>query len=244
VAEEIGEEVWESLDAERDRLQALRGAAAERCAATDQALALDFIHATNALDGNTLTRAETEAVLSTGIAVGGRPLLDHMEALDQSVAFDLLTRLADTDQPLRDSDIRQLHAAALARTRPDTAGRYREGERSLEGSLTTFPDPLEIEGLIGELIAWLAAQPADARTAIEAHERFVSIQPFEDGNGRTSRLLMNLVLVRGGYPVLVVEAGDRAAYHTALEALQLGGPRAPYERYMTDRLAASFRRYG
>lgn len=242
-SEGVEEAVWARLERHCERLQALRAKNYAYCDAVDRELALDFIHATNALDGNTLSREEATALLERGLAIGGKPLIDHMEILDQSVAFDLLQRLGETDQPLRDSDIRNLHAAAVARTRPETGGRYRETERIVEGSLTTFPEPAEIDGLMGELTAWLAAQPADARSAIEAHERLVSIQPFEDGNGRTARLLMNLLLVRADYPLLVIEAGARGIYNAALEALQLGGPREPYERFMTDRLAASLARY-
>jgi Fic family protein len=113
----------------------------------------------------------------------------------------------------------------------------------VEGSLTTFPAPQEIDGLVGDFTIWLAAQPLDAKTAIAAHERLVSIQPFEDGNGRTARLVMNLLLQRAGYPLLVVRAEDRAAYHAALEAVQLGGPSLPYEAFMAERLQEAFAAY-
>lgn len=235
--------LWDHLERKRELLRDLRQRQPALCAEIDRELALDFIHATNALEGNTLSREEAVSLLETGCAIGGKPLLDQMEVLDQSVALDLLARLSGSEQALRDADIRHLHAAAIGRTRPASAGRYREGERSVPGSLTTFPDPTEIDGLMGELTAWLASQPTDTRTAIEAHERLVSIQPFDDGNGRTARLLMNLILVRAECPLLVVEVGARAEYHASLEALQLGGPSAPYECFMADKLSASFQRY-
>ncbi len=92
---------------------------------------------------------------------------------------------------------------------------------------------------MGDLGRWLALAPATAATAIAAHERLVSIRPFADGNGRTARLLMNLVLLRGGYPPIVIGPDHRLAYINALENLQLGGDPVPDERFMTNRLKDS-----
>lgn len=243
VSEDVDEREWGRIEERLEALQRRRGLAPSRCAEIDALLRLDFVHASIALDGNGLAREEVEHVLATGEAIGGKSVSDHLEALDQHQAFDVMLRLAHGDQPLREADLRHLHAALLGRSRPESAGRYREGARTVEGSLTTFPEPSEIEGLVSELVAWLSAQPAEARVAIEAHERLVSIQPFEDGNGRAARLLMNLLLLRGGYPLLVVGPEQRAAYHASLEAVQLGGPSGPYERLMLGRLVASFDRY-
>jgi len=241
--EGISEEVWTALAARLKTLTDWRDEAPDRCAETDRALALEFQWASNALDGNTLAREELAHVLETGLAVGGRPLFHHMEALDQRDAFAFAQAWAEGPTPFRDVDLRQLHARVTRRTAPDLAGRYRDVERTMEGSLTTFAAPDEIEDLVTEFTAWLAGQPEEARTAIEAHERLVSIQPFADGNGRTARLVMSAILLRGGYPLLIVRAEDRPDYDGALEAIQLGGPRAPYERLMTERLFESFDRY-
>jgi len=241
--EELEDEVWAGLGDRRERLAALRAQDPDACEVIDRERELDFVWASNALDGNALSREEVERLLETGLAIGGKPLADHMEALDQNAAFDVAVRLAQLDQPIREAELLQLHAAVLARTKPESAGRFRERGRTVEGSLTTFPAPQEIEGLIGEFTVWLAAQPLDAKTAVAAHEWLVSIQPFEDGNGRTARLVMSLLLLRAGYPLLVVRAEDRAAYHAALEAVQLGGPSRPYEAFMTDRLEAAFAAY-
>ncbi len=92
---------------------------------------------------------------------------------------------------------------------------------------------------MGDLGRWLALAPATAATAIAAHERLVSIRPFADGNGRTARLLMNLVLLRGGYSPIVIGPDHRLAYINALENLQLGGDPAPDKRFMTNRLKDS-----
>lgn len=241
--EELEDEAWFGLSDRRERLASLRAQDPDACEAIDRERELDFVWASNALDGNALSREEVERLLETGLAIGGKALADHMEALDQNAAFDVAVRLSRLDQPFREAELLQLHAAVMARTKPESAGRFRERGRTVEGSLTTFPAPQEIDGLVGEFTVWLSAQPLDAKTAVAAHERLVSIQPFEDGNGRTARLVMSLLLLRAGYPLLVVRAEDRAAYHTALEAVQLGGPSRPYEAFMTDRLEAAFARY-
>ncbi len=92
---------------------------------------------------------------------------------------------------------------------------------------------------MGDLGRWLGLAPATAETAIAVRERLVSIHPFADGNGRIARLLMNLVLLRGGYPPIVVGPDHRPACVDALEVLQTCGDPAPCERFMTDRLEAS-----
>lgn len=239
----VGEAVWAALAARLQTLNDWREEAPDHCAAMDRSIALEFQWASNALDGNGLAREEVVHVLETGLAVGGRPLFHHMEALDQRDAFAFVEAWAASAAPFRDVELRQLHARVTRRSAPDLAGRYRDAQRSVEGSLTTFAAPEEIEDLVTEFTAWLAGQPEEAKTAIEAHERLVSIHPFADGNGRTARLVMSAILLRGGYPLLIVRAEDRPEYDGALEAIQLGGPRAPYERLMTERLFESFDRY-
>ena len=112
--------------------------------------------------------------------------------------------LARQDQPLREADIRQVHALVIGRIDPAGAGRYATHQRLISGTAFLPPTPAQLVPLMGDLGRRLGLAPAAAETAIAAHERLVSIRPLAGGKGRTARLLMNLVLLRGGYPPIVI----------------------------------------
>src|ERR1039458_1185914 len=129
----------------------------------------------------------------------------------------------------------------MQRSRPDIAGRYADLRRygRTETGRYEFPSPAEIPALMGDFAAWLGAAPDTPATAFTAHRRLVEIHPFNDGNGRTARLLMNLVLLRGGYPPVAVRPEDRPAY---LGAVQEAGP-ARFDRLLYERLDATLGEY-
>ena len=126
----------------------------------------------------------------------------------------------------------------MARIDPEEAGRYSAHQRAIAGSPLVLPSPAEIPPLMGDFTAWLAVAPAGPETAFDAHARLVAIHPFSDGNGRTARLLMNLLLMQG-YPPVVIGPEHRALYIEALQAVQLKADAQPYWRFMAERLEAS-----
>ncbi len=200
---------------------------------------VELTYSSNAIEGNTLTRSETAIVLEEGIAIGGKPLKDHLEALGHRDALHLVRTLAASGEAVREIDIREIHRLIQTRVDSDDAGRYRRRQRAIAGSPLVLPMPAEIPPLMGDFAAWPAGASAGPETAFEAHARLVAIHPFSDGNGRTARLAMNLVLMRAGYPPVVIGPEHRAAYIDALQALQLRSDPEPYQRFMTERLAAS-----
>jgi Fic family protein len=105
----------------------------------------------------------------------------------------------------------------------------------IAGSDLLLPSPAEIPARMGDLAAWLAQAPLTPESAFDAHERLVTVHPFSDGNGRTARLLMNLLLTKAGYPPLVIRPEDRLAYFDALDATRIGN-RAAYHEFMYARL--------
>lgn len=127
----------------------------------------------------------------------------------------------------------------MARIDPEEAGRYSRHQRAIAGPPLLLPSPAEIAPRMGDFAAWLATVPAGPETAFEAHRQLVAIHPFSDGNGRTARLLMNLLLMRAGYPPVVVGPEHRAAHIDGLQAMQLEGDAQPYRRFMAERLEAS-----
>lgn len=211
-----------------------------------EALRVEHTYASNAIEGNSLTLQETQVALE-GLTVGGKPLRDHLEAIDHADAFDYVRALADQREPLTESAIRSVHALVLRRSRPDDAGRYRAVQVFISGSRHVPPDPVAVPGAMRDLLSWLRAVE-DARSepvalAAEFHARLVTIHPFVDGNGRTARLASNLLLMRHGYPPASWAPEDRSEYYRALEAASLEGRREAITLLTAQAVARTFDRY-
>jgi Fic family protein len=209
---------WE-LDALR---QALRPDALD---GLEHSQRIDITFTSNAIEGNTLTAGETALILEKGITVAGKPLKDHLEAVDHAKALAWVLEIAkQKETPIREADLRNLHRLVTAQSAPSIAGSYADRPRfvNTDAGVFNFPAPVEIPALMADFAAWLAAAADEPATAFEAHLRLVGIHPFNDGNGRTARLLMNLILSRAGYPPIAVRPEDRPAYLRALETAQSG----------------------
>lgn len=231
--------IWDDIDARRDRLQALRRTKSKGLRALDRWYAVELTYTSNAIEGNTLTRQETALVLDKGLAVEGKPVRDIMEALDHEEALALAKSIAASERALDDNVVFDLHKVVLKRSQPDEAGYLSRHQRRILGSVAVFPSPAKLPAMMEEFGQWLAGAAPNAQTAIEAHWRLVAIHPFSDGNGRTARLLMNLILFRGGYSPIVVDPERRRAYIDTLEAKQKGEGAGRYEDFMTQRLIES-----
>jgi len=225
------------------RLDALRPLSKGALESLEAWYEVELTYTSNALEGNTLTRQETALVLGQGITVRGKPLKDHLEAIDHQDAWRLVRELAQRGAPIVEYDIRQIHALVLGRSDRDEAGRYSQRQRMITGSLAVLPSPAEVPALMGDFARWLAAAPMDPATAGEAHYRLVAIHPFTDGNGRTARLLMNLILLQAGFPPMVIAPEQRPDYVDALETRHVSGDTAPWQAFMTARLIESLERY-
>jgi Fic family protein len=149
----------------------------------------EITYTSNAIEGNTLTAVETTLVIEQGITITGMPIRYVRE-------------LANEKRSLIESDLRNLHRLTMQRSRPDIYGRYADVARYVrtETGRFEFPSPTAIPALRGDFAGWLGAAPATPEIAFSAHRRFLAVHPFNDGNGRTARLLMNLILTGGGYP--------------------------------------------
>ena len=154
-----------------------------------------------------------------------------------------MRELVGQDRPFTEADIRDVHRLVVGSTLKAEAGMYSQYRRRIAGSMVVFPNPVKIPALMEEFGTWLSANEPSAETAIEAHLRLVSIHPFSDGNGRTARLLMNLLLMKDGYPPLVVRPEDRADYIDSIEKYQLHQDAADYQAFMLTRLDAALDDY-
>ena len=233
------EDIIQRVEARKAELDALRPLAAHSLAALDAWYDVELTYTSNALEGNTLTRSETAIVLERGITVSGKPLKDHLEAAGHRDALHYVRELASQVGPILAADVRNVHRLVMQRVSPAEAGAYSTHLRMISGSALILPMPAEIPGLMNAFISWLHSASATPETAFDAHEGLVTIHPFSDGNGRTARLLMNLLLLRAGYPPAIILPEDRPAYHDALNAVQMQGDRGKWHSFMYARLESA-----
>lgn len=183
-----------------------------------------FTYNSNAIEGNTLTQSETELVLTKGIMVSGKTLDEHLEVIGHKEAIAYIELLAQQSTDIREWEIRQIHNLILRKINPEEAGCYRTLDVMAAGTNYRYPPHYLLPQLMADFASWLSSEAALTLHPIEyatmAHYRFVSIHPFRDGNGRTGRLLMNLLLIRLGYPIVVIDNQVRNDYINALAYAQ------------------------
>jgi Fic family protein len=237
--------LFQAIAAKKERLDRLRPLSPEALARLEHYYNIELTYASNAIEGNTLSPVETTLIIEKGITVGGKPLKDHLEALDHYEAMHYVRELGRHSGPLTEADIRNLHSLVVQRSLPDIAGRYADLPRFVrtEAGQHAFPTPAEVPSFMGDFAAWLKRASNTPETAFEAHRRLVDIHPFNDGNGRTARLLMNLILIRGGYPPIAVRPADRLSYTRALQRSQAGQGTEDFNRLLYERLDATLGEY-
>ena len=161
---------------------------------------VELTYTSNAIEGNTLNRRETALVVEKGLTVGGKTLVEHLEAANHAKAVDWITQKVElSDEPISEQDLLKIHELILAGIDSQNAGFYRNIPVRISGSTVVLPNPRKVPDLMNEFCAWLCDDKDEGhpvKKAAEAHYRLVSIHPFVDGNGRTARLLMNLILLK------------------------------------------------
>ena len=181
---------------------------------------VEYTYNSNAIEGNTLTLRETDLVLR-GLTIGQKPLKDHMEAVGHKEAFDYVRELVKENAPLTERVIKQIHFLVLADKREDR-GVYRRIPVRILGARHEPPQPYLIEPQMERLLLDYAGSGAHIVTKLARfHAEFEGIHPFIDGNGRTGRLLVNLELMKAGYPPIDIKFTDRLAYYDAFEAYHI-----------------------
>ena len=181
----------------------------------------------NAIEGNTLSLRETQLVIEHGVTVGGHTLREYLEATNHAEALDYLIRLADDRTPITAETILELHRLTMATILED-AGAFRRTAVSIRGARLTPPPSAQRPNLIAAWVSWVEGEGKRyepiVRAAI-AHHGFEAVHPFEDGNGRTGRLLLNLMLMRGGYVPALLLRDWRVGYIQALGSADAGNYR-------------------
>jgi len=181
-------------------------------------------YSSNALEGNTLTISETKVLLEDGLTVGGKPIRDCYEAVGHGKAYDYMLTLARSGSlQITEEMICRLHQLFYSGIDPDKAGQYRSGQVFITGTTYIPPAAEDVPGQMASFIKELNRQTKalhPVEFAAYAHRRLVDIHPFQDGNGRTARLLMNLILINHGYCIVIIPPVLRHDYMVALRQAQ------------------------
>lgn len=205
-----------------------------------------FAHDTTALEGNTLTLHETQVVLEHGITIGGKTLREHLEVTNVAKAWEALNAWVRSAEPLTEELLIHLHRLTMAGILPEEAGHYRTVPVFIRGSQHVPPNPLRVPKAMEDFVQKFAHRPEGMHPivfAAHAHIQLAAIHPFIDGNGRVSRLLVNGLLLREGYPPASYPATSRAEYLATLERAQVTQDRDPFVRVTAEAVDWMQQRY-
>jgi len=214
--------VKDRLEEKLQKLNTLRPLPTSAVRKLKEQFQIEMTYNSNAIEGNSLTLKETFLVINEGVTVRGKPLKDHLEAKDHHAALEYLYALIENDKRHTISEplIRTLHQIIMQETDKEWAGQYRNANVVIAGASHTPPNALEVPHQMRDLIGWLSAQKNKlhiVELSALLHHKLVHIHPFFDGNGRTARLVMNVLLMQAGYPLVAVLKNDRKKYYTVLE---------------------------
>lgn len=196
-----------------------------------------------AIEGNTLTQSETQIVIEKGITIGGKSVQEHLEVIGHKEALDFVTVLAGDTEPIGEREIREIHSLVMKGQGDAEIGAYRTLDVMAAGTEFRYPSWLTVPDRMAAFSASLSAETEEhpiARAA-QAHLEFVTIHPFRDGNGRVGRLLLNLLLLRYGYPIAVIPVERRSEYIDALVAAQMRDERTALIDLIASTVEASLR---
>lgn len=228
--------------------------------AIQEKLRIEWTYNSNAIEGNTLTRGETAFYLREGLTSEGKPLKDYLEARNHAEAIDYLNEVVRQEKPMTESFVKALHSLLMKDTgplivqgghgqkirKPIHTGEYKKETNhvlTLSGRVHEYVDPLHVQEEMEKLLSWLDKKKIvhAVEQAVVFHYRFVAIHPFDDGNGRMARLLMNLILMRAGYIPCVIRNEKRRMYLETLEHADATGDESAFVNFVAEELLETYR---
>ncbi|MBK7789040.1 MAG: Fic family protein [Saprospiraceae bacterium] len=214
----------------------------------DEYFSVQYTYESNRIEGNTLSLGETMMVIKEGITISGKTVHEHLEAINHHEAIEMLYEWVKGYLPFNERLLLQIHGLILRGIDRANAGIYRKVDVRITGSEHLPPQPYMVPKLMEDYFLFYQKNAASLHPVIlaaEMHERLVSIHPFIDGNGRTARLVMNLILLSHGYPLVILK-GDhtsRQRYYQALEQVQVHGDAAPFHDLVVSSLLFSIQEH-
>ena len=215
------------IERKLNRLQKLRPLPASAVRKLREQFQLEMTYNSNAIEGNSLTLKETFLVINEGITIKGKPLKDHLEAKDHQEALEFVYELVQPRKKptISENLIRSLHQLVMKKTDEEWAGRYRASKVIIAGADHVPPLATRIPLEMKKIIQWISREQKKLHIielAAILHHKLVYVHPFIDGNGRTARLLMNIFLLRQGYPLVIILKNERNKYYRVLEEADKG----------------------
>lgn len=237
--------ILEEIDALKTKLDQFRQFDSYRIA---QALELEYTFESNRIEGNTMTLRETDLVINEGLTISGKSMREHLEVINHQEAIGYIKHLMEKNTPLNEREVLSIHNLILRGINPEDAGRYRKVQVMIKGSSYMPPQPFMVSKEMEDFFIWHETHKNALHPivlAAELHERLVTIHPFIDGNGRTSRLVMNLILLQNGYVIANIK-GDydsRMRYYNALETAQTKNNKEDFLLFIAQIEKESLERY-
>jgi Fic family protein len=221
------------IDALRKNWGAKQPSAGLQLEKMNESFAVEYTYESNRIEGNTLSMQETYLVVHQGLTIGGKSVQEHLEAINHDEAIEFVRDLVNNKTEITEYRLKQIHHLVLKGIDRRNAGVYRSVPVRIGGSPHIPPEPFLLNKLMEDLFRFYEAEKFRMHPvllAAEMHERLVTIHPFIDGNGRTARLLMNLILLRNGYTLAILKGSDenRLAYYQALQAVQTDANPEPF----------------
>jgi len=239
----------QEIDTLKGELDKFRPLSPKQVANLKRLFDVDFTFNSTAIEGNTLTLQETRVVLLDGITIGGKTTREHLEIINHKEAIDYIEKLSEKEiGDYTKSDILNIHSIVLKGIDSEHAGKYRDVPvyvRLKDGNIHRFCDPLLINDEMEKYFEWFLSKKEihPVIFAAEAHTKFVSIHPFIDGNGRTARLIMNLVLIHYGFPPAIIKLSQRAQYLDSIENWQQNNSQIEFETLLINSVYESLQLY-
>ena len=213
-----------------------------------QALELEYTFESNRIEGNTLTLRETDLVINEGLTISGKSMREHLEAINHQEAIAYIKHLIEKSTTLNEREVLSIHNLILRGIMPEDAGKYRRVQVMIKGSSHLPPQPFLVPKEIEDFFIWYETNKNGLHPIIlaaELHERLITIHPFIDGNGRTSRLVMNLILLQNGYVIANIKGDydNRMQYYNALETAQTKNNKEDFYLYIAQVEKEDLERY-
>ncbi|WP_091258239.1 Fic family protein [Flavobacterium omnivorum] len=213
-----------------------------------QALELEYTFESNRIEGNTMTLRETDLVINEGLTISGKSMREHLEVINHQEAIAYIKDLIQRNSSINEREVLSIHNLILRGIQPEDAGRYRKVQVMIQGISHMPPQPFLVAKEMEDYFIWYETNKSSLHPivlAAEMHERLVTIHPFIDGNGRTSRLVMNLILLQNGYIIANIK-GDyesRMQYYQTLEIAQTKNNKEDFLLFIAQIEKESLERY-
>ena len=237
------------VDALKEQLSILRPLPEEALRKIQDALDIEYTYESNRIEGNTLTLQETALVVNEGVTISGKSMREHLEAINHTEAISYIKDIAKQDIEISERTIKEIHALILHGIDRENAGRYRTVPVMISGSAHMPPQPYHIEKQMEDFMIRFKQMEKEmvhpVLVAAYLHGELVRIHPFIDGNGRTSRLLMNLYLLRNGYVIITLKGSndEKVNYYMALEKSHTEHLPEDFQKLVVEAEIAALRKY-